>query len=303
MPRSNLAVCFSPVLFHLNVDFKKKKLYSRSRMRQQQLLINYTLQTSDDNDSSSNNNNEDIAQASANAVSNEIQNVNEALPQSQPPPQQQQQTLESYKRKCSQTFNKAATSIANFSAGIVDFNNYTQNTSIIPDEIEYISKVGQICVNDMIKYSMDLFTVSINVNNREIKSTILLFLKVPVENFEKLKLSLLVGSEPPDLEYYYDSTQKILKQEEFFKSNLSIQNLNWSYYDKYEDISIYYYKNEQIFKMNNQQRDQQFYEKLKLWKCCTLIKQQNLTLEKIMNRISNERFAFFLQYSQLIFNF
>jgi hypothetical protein len=167
MTRSNLAVCFSPVLFHLNVDIKKKKLYSRSRMRQQQLLINNTLQTSDDNDSSSNNNNEDIAQASPNAASNEIQNVNEALPQSQPPPQQQQQTLESYKRKCSQTFNKAATSIANFSAGIVDFNNYTQNTSIITDEIEYISKVGQICVNDMIKYSMDLFTVSINVNNRE----------------------------------------------------------------------------------------------------------------------------------------
>ena len=111
---------------------------------------------------------------------------------------------------------------------------------------------------------------------------------MPVENFENLKLSLLAGSEPPDLDYYYDSREKILKQEEFFKSNINMQNLNWSYYDKYEDISIYYYKNEQILQMN--QRDQQFYEKLKLWKCCTLIKQQNLTLEKIMNRISNERF-------------
>jgi hypothetical protein len=30
--------------------------------------------------------------------------------------------------------------------------------------------------------------------------------------------------------------------------------------------------------------------KLKLWKCCTLIKQPNLTFEKILNRIKNERY-------------
>lgn len=32
-----------------------------------------------------------------------------------------------------------------------------------------------------------------------------------------------------------------------------------------------------------------FYNKMKLWKCCTLVKTQNLTLEKILNRIKNER--------------
>ena len=82
MTRSNLAVCFSPVLFHLNIDIKKKKLYSRSRIRQQQLMINTTLQNSDVNDivpinkdSSNNNcNDQDIAQTSTNAASNQIQN-------------------------------------------------------------------------------------------------------------------------------------------------------------------------------------------------------------------------------------
>lgn len=37
------------------------------------------------------------------------------------------------------------------------------------------------------------------------------------------------------------------------------------------------------------QKFETFNDKLKLWKCCTLIKHQNLTLEKILNRIKNER--------------
>lgn len=37
------------------------------------------------------------------------------------------------------------------------------------------------------------------------------------------------------------------------------------------------------------QKNESFNDKLKLWKCCTLIKQQNITLEKILNRIKNER--------------
>lgn len=32
-----------------------------------------------------------------------------------------------------------------------------------------------------------------------------------------------------------------------------------------------------------------FSEKLKLWKCCTLIKQKNISLEKILTRIKSER--------------
>ena len=86
-----------------------------------------------------------------------------------------------------------------------------------------------------------------------------------------------------------DTKEKKLKKEEFFKSNLNMQTLNWSYFDKYEDISIYYYKNEQLQQLNQHDQIQQFNEKLKLWKCCTLIKVQTMTLEKIVHRIANER--------------
>lgn len=117
------------------------------------------------------------------------------------------------------------------------------------------------------------------------------FFKVPIENFEKLKLSLLIDSEPYDLEHYYDVKDKKLKKEDFFKGNLNAQHFYWFYYDKYEDISIYYFKNEQSMQFNQAQEqiNQHFNEKLKLWKCCTLIKQQNINLEKILQRISHER--------------
>jgi hypothetical protein len=108
------------------------------------------------------------------------------------------------------------------------------------------------------------------------------------------------------LEYYYDTKEKKLKKEDFFKTNLNMQKLYWSYYDKYEDISIYYYKNEQLQQLNQQhQHDQiqQFNEKLKLWKCCTLIKQQNVTLEKILQRIANERFGDLFNFLTIIFSY
>lgn len=195
MIRSNLAVCFSPVLFHLNIDFKKKKLYARHRTRQQQLNISNPLQSSDDNDESkkeAQRNIDEIVVANVEATESasnvetkeesasnveakgsasatlSLETKNLAVITSNeltaPIPVRKKsslshQTLETYKRKCSQTFNKAAASIVNFSAGIVDLNNYAQNNSISTDEIEYLSKVGQLCVSDMIKYCMDLFTV------------------------------------------------------------------------------------------------------------------------------------------------
>ena len=97
--------------------------------------------------------------------------------------------------------------------------------------------------------------------------------------------------------------------------------------DKFEDVSIYYLKNEQQNELlettivSNQinatglssanpnliatsnlvnpkidqslyvsQKNENFNDKLRLWKCCTLVKHHNLTLEKILNRIKNERY-------------
>ena len=164
MSRNNLAVCFSPVLFHLNVETKKKKFYSRQRSRKPQTTKQLTDVNQDDNVFVQNKtgNEEQCSKEITTSVTNDSNQ-----PQTSSGDQQQsainrkksttpQKTLESYKRKCSETFNKAATSIANFSAGIVDTNSYYQT-----EDIENLSKVGQLCVGDMIKYSMDLFTVYI----------------------------------------------------------------------------------------------------------------------------------------------
>ncbi len=184
----------------------------------------------------------------------------------------------------------------------------------------------------------------------------------------------------------YDLDKQKIKKVEFFTSNINIEKTYWFYLDKYEDVSIYYFKNEYIQQQqklaqspntnmkqidqsmtascsNNQtsslatisssnsnnlnyststtsttstsivststqsqsknkttnissseiqdinllneinltfntsidsclylpQKNENFNNKLKLWKCCTLIKHQNITLEKILNRLKNER--------------
>ncbi len=145
--------------------------------------------------------------------------------------------------------------------------------------------------------------------------------KVPFENFDKLKLSVSFGSEPYSLDYFYDVSGRKLKRVEFFTNNVNIQNAFWFYMDKFEDVSIYYLKNEQqnelldALSITNQansspsgqnvpsnlfipkndsslfvsQKNENFNDKLRLWKCCTLVKNQNLTIEKILKRIKNER--------------
>ena len=169
-------------------------------------------------------------------------------------------------------------------------------------------------------------------------------LKVPFENFDKLKLAVSFGSEPYNLEYLYDMKGRKLKKVEFFTSNINIQNAFWFYLDKFEDVSIYFLKNEQqkeqliegmptavtqipttsivscsitpnttnqinanlptqtSLTVNNNnincetisnlyvpQKSENFNDKLRLWKCCTLVKHHSLTLDKILNRIKNER--------------
>lgn len=165
--------------------------------------------------------------------------------------------------------------------------------------------------------------------------------KVPVENFEKLRLSVSFGSEPHNLDYFYDKETKCIKRTEFFTNNIKIDKINWFYFDKFEDVSIYYFKNDILFQslLKNvesvisgsgiqssistnrsvanslsiqinestpvllvpetfesiqssfafSQQNESFNDKLKLWKCCTLIKSQNLTIEKILTRIKDER--------------
>ncbi len=159
-----------------------------------------------------------------------------------------------------------------------------------------------------------------------------------------------------------------IKKAEFFTSNINIEKTYWFYLDKFEDVSIYYFKNEYIQQQQKQlfqasatsltaketampasssntnnfassqansnhhfkqrssiissvdqeltnlneihlafnipnesgfylpQKNESFNNKLKLWKCCTLIKHQNITVEKILNRIKNERLPFWLLF-------
>lgn len=248
--------------------------------------------------------------------------------------------------------NKATNSFVSFGGGEISKESL--------ESFESMNKVVQSCVADMIKYSMDLFTVSFFLTGYSFYFAYYIFSnQVPIENFEKLRLSIC-GSEPHSLDSLYDLESRKLKKFEFFAGNVNIDKTFWSYFDKFDDVSIYYFKNEyqqqlllnksasnsnltnsssvSTSTINNppssnqssqQQQQQPYYvssnmmgstpnqpslsvsstsyptissslfipqanecfsEKLKLWKCCTLVKKPNLTLEKILNRIKKERY-------------
>lgn len=227
---------------------------------------------------------------------------------------------QNYKRKYSEKINRAASSLVNFGAELSSTKPTGFFTDSFKENLENMSKVIQLCVSDMIKYSMDLFII-------------------PVENFEKLNPSEMNSIEPPKLDYFYDIKTKQVKNAEFFKTKFNIDKTFWSYQDKFEDVSIYFFKTDQSntqntnanqfqsYVNNNQlpmhvsssnsnscssqnshsmpssaegysltaltsvvvPRPDSFFNKLKLWKCCTLVKTRNLTLEKIIYRIKNER--------------
>lgn len=231
------------------------------------------------------------------------------------------QSVKPNKRKYSEKFKS---SIVNFSAELNKSNILSKGN------LENMNKVIQLCVSDMIKYSVELFNV-------------------PVENFEKFKLTFS-NSDPLSLDSYYDLKNRSLKKADFFVNNIKLDKNYWYYMDKFEDVSIYFCKNENsnetkqddaimlpeltLHSNTNQnllpvgdaslgqanethyaysnaglphsisstivtstnfltlmpQKFETFSDKLKLWKCCTLIKQKNVTLEKIVNRIKNERY-------------
>jgi hypothetical protein len=180
-----------------------------------------------------------------------------------------------------------------------------------------------------------------------------------------LKTNVFTPISPYELDYIYDSKLSTVKYKQFFTTNINVDNSNWLYFGKYEDVSLYRYKNEH--KNNNESSEttlidsatptatstlastptstttitttktaanacssmhipypfsgyqlQQtknattaprsqsntsleisvtsslmlncsFYDSLRLWKCCTLIKQYNLKADQILNRIKNER--------------
>ncbi|RNA25411.1 stAR-related lipid transfer 13 isoform X2, partial [Brachionus plicatilis] len=378
MSRNNLAVIFSPVIFSMNFDRKKKhknlknistlpvnlNLISNETMK----TVNIGLPTEniEENQASSNKpifdlkdlndeTNQEESELRLKRNSNfelgsklsEIQtpqpqsrllsvpnaNLNAVNASSKTPDQLNldinsnlvQMIAQNSKRKYSNRLNKAASTLVNFGAELSTNKTtgfFFDSVKDTLETLEYMNKVVQLCVSDMIKYSMDLFTV-------------------PVENFEKLKLSVSFGSEPHNLEYFYDKEAKSIKRAEFFSNNIKIDKTNWFYFDKFEDVSIYYFKNDILFQsllknvesstsnsgiqlpvspnrtvttavtiqINDStsnflepetfesvqssfaipQQNESFNDKLKLWKCCTLIKSQNLTFEKILTKIKDER--------------
>ena len=69
-----------------------------------------------------------------------------------------QSVRSNYKRKYSDKINRAASSIVNFGAEFNKSNRF-RTTDSSKGSFENMSKVIQICVADMIKYSVDLFNV------------------------------------------------------------------------------------------------------------------------------------------------
>lgn len=66
---------------------------------------------------------------------------------------------QNYKRKYSEKINKAASSLVNFGAELSSSKPTAFFSDSFKENLENMSKVIQLCVSDMIKYSMDLFTV------------------------------------------------------------------------------------------------------------------------------------------------
>jgi hypothetical protein len=73
-------------------------------------------------------------------------------------------SIKSSKRKYSDRLNKAANTIVNFGAELSSntstvFFSSDQSYKESLENLEFMNKVVQLCVSDMIKYSIDLFTV------------------------------------------------------------------------------------------------------------------------------------------------
>ncbi len=218
MTRSNLAVCFSPVIFRFNLE-KKSKLKQPISMNPNPNLSNSNFKTSintlnnlKENNEEENNpmsvdrnyavplalelqTNEHINDNKSELNSHPIKEISEKndidflnnhtinqqiplvsinefaqLATSTPSTaakiglsqiQASQAAKNSnYKRKYSEKINKAASSIVNFGSELNKSNKFLSSSDSTKGSFENMSKVIQLCVSDMIKYSFELFNVS-----------------------------------------------------------------------------------------------------------------------------------------------
>jgi len=213
MTRSNLAVCFSPVIFHFNLE-KKSKLKQNMPIALPTNMTNTINNNNPSEISSKTNSKENIDDGSNNNYNNNqalntqviiqkststsqtetnetkltikqddnLKNkkltTNKQIPlvsineftqlnsttseftttsHAQSSSSSSSTSKQNYKRKYSEKINKAASSIVNFGAEL------NKSNKILSSSFESMSKIIQLCVSDMIKYSLDLFNVIIIV--------------------------------------------------------------------------------------------------------------------------------------------
>jgi hypothetical protein len=216
MTRSNLAVCFSPVIFHFNLE-KKSKLKQNMPIAMPTNMTNTLNNNNSSEISSKTNSKENIEDGSNNNYDNNNNNqalntqmiIQKSTSTSQTETNETKLTIkqddnlknkklttnkqiplvsineftqlnsttseftatsharssssstskQNYKRKYSEKINKAASSIVNFGAEL------NKSNKILSSSFESMSKIIQLCVSDMIKYSLDLFNVTIKYNH------------------------------------------------------------------------------------------------------------------------------------------
>lgn len=136
MTRGNLAICFSPVLFHLNFEPKKK------RYKVQRKFANMPKAFEDVSDLNS------IAcpakEECSKVPSVDHQPLTHNMDEISAP------SLLVAKHTTPHAHHAVPSHSFSFKGISSSYMQYVDN----------ISKVGQLCVSDMIKYSMDLFTVN-----------------------------------------------------------------------------------------------------------------------------------------------
>ena len=216
MTRSNLAVCFSPVIFLFNLE-KKSKLKQPISINPNSNLSNSNFKTSintlnnlkENNEEENNSTSVDATSAvhlpvekqtnehlndekselnshSYNKINEKnsidylndnsyqqipLDSINEFAQLATSTPStvaktdlSKIQTFQSaknsnYKRKYSEKINKAASSIVNFGSELNKSNRFLPSSDSTKGSFESMSKVIQLCVSDMIKYSVELFNV------------------------------------------------------------------------------------------------------------------------------------------------
>lgn len=217
MSRNNLAVIFSPVIFSMNFDQKKKHKHLKNittlpvnlNLANNQIsntesiklptdksieyLVPSSKPTFDLKDTNEENKQEQLKlklkQNSNYELGSKSDEIQTDQPQSKLLPVPNENSLntssksnnqsnldvnsnlaqimaQNSKRKYSNRLNKAASTIVNFSRAELGttktsgffFDSVKDNL----ESLEYMNKVVQLCVSDMIKYSMDLFTVNFN---------------------------------------------------------------------------------------------------------------------------------------------